>query len=126
MKRRIFAVLLMVLMLSALSMPIVASAIDIQPYASASIAGGLVNMGGGKHALWVSLTGIYEFKTATSTLYRQTSSGGWERITSVSTSGYEARIEASKIISLTSGYYKVASSGTTQTSSGTIYNYYNI
>lgn len=125
MKRRIFAALLMVLMLSAISMPIAAMAFDVQPYASASISGGLVSLGGTQHSLWISVRGVYEYKTGTSTLYRQNGST-WERITSVSVAGYPERIENSVVLTLPSGYYKVASSGTTPTSSGTVYSYYNI
>lgn len=131
MKRRIFAVLLMALMLSAVSMPIVASAIDlgdiiVKPQASASVSGGLVSRGGNQHSLWISVSGAYEYKTGTSTLYRQKSDGSWERITSVSVTGYSERIENSIVLTLTSGYYKVTSSATTPTSSGSVNSYYNI
>lgn len=125
MKRRIFAVLLMALLLSALSMPIVASAFDVQPYGAAIPAGGLVSLGGNQHYLWISVDGFYEYKTGTSTLYRQKGSG-WERITSVSVAGYDEELENRLYLTLTSGYYKVASSVTTPTSSATTYSYYNI
>lgn len=125
MKRRIFAALLMVLMLSAISMPIAAMAFDVQPYASAIVDGGLVSLGGNQHYLWIYVSGSYEYKTGTSTLYRQ-KSGAWERITSVSVAGYNEQLENKVYLTLPSGYYKVTASATTPTSSGTVTNYFNI
>lgn len=132
MKRRIFAVLLMALMLSAVSMPIVASAIDlgniiVQPQATAYVDGGLVGLGGNQHYLWIYVNGNEgEYKTGTSTLYRQKTDGSWEKITSVSASGYSDEVENKRYLTLTSGYYKVTASATTSTGSGTVNRYYNI
>ncbi len=124
MKRRIFAVLLTLLMLSALSLPIVASAIDVQPYGAVSADGGLTSAGGNGHYLYIYVFGGSEYKTGTSTLYRY--EGGWKKVKAVTVSGYTNELEKDVYITLSSGYYKVQVSATTGDGSYSYPVYYNI
>ncbi len=125
MKRRIFAVLLMVLMLSAISLPVAAMAFDVQPYGAGAVAGGLTSAGGNGHYLWIEVTGDSSYKTGVSVLYKY-NSGRWESITSVSTQGYSTYLYNSKYITLTSGSYKVVATVNTNIGSSSDTEYYNI
>ena len=125
MKRRIFAALLMVLMLSAISMPIAAMAIDMQPYGAADADGGLVSAGGNKHYLYIYVFGGSEYKSGSSTLYRN-ENGTWQRVTSISVSGYTRELYNEVLLSLSSGYYRVTVSATTSNGTFSFPVYYNI
>ena len=125
MKRRIFAALIMVLMLSALSMPIVASAFDVQPFGAGSGDGGLTSAGGSGHYLWIEVTGDSSYKTGVSVLYKY-NAGKWQSVTSVSTAGYDVYLYNSKYVTLASGSYKVVYTVNTSLGSTSNTNYYTI
>lgn len=125
MKRRIFAVLLMVLMLSAISMPVAAMAIDVQPYGAASADGGLASAGGNKHYLYIYVSGSSEYKSGSSTLYRN-NNGAWQRVTSISISGYSYELYNDVLLTLSSGSYMVTVSATTSNGTFSFPVYYNI
>ena len=116
--------LLFTLMLSALSMPIVASAIEMQPFGAASADGGLTSAGGNGHYLYIYVFGGNEYKTGTSTLYRYDS--GWKKVKAVTVSGYSQELEKDTYTTLSSGYYKVEVSATTGDGSFSFPVYYNI
>ena len=124
MKRRIFAVLLMVLMLSAISLPVAAMAFDVQPYGAGTASGGLTTNGSGYY-LWIKVTGDTSYKTGVSVLYKY-NAGRWENITSVSTQGYDVYLYNQKYLTLSSGSYKVTYTVNTNLGSSSNDVYYNI
>lgn len=122
MKKRIFSLCLILVMLSVLTGA--AYAAEMQPMASVNVDGGLVYNGGNSHTLWASATGGGEYKTATAKLY--ISDGGWTQINSVTKSGYSTTVLAQKDVTLSSGYYKVECTATTATGTSYRTRYYTI
>lgn len=122
MKKRVFAVLLLGVMLIMAAQPV--QAIAVQPYASTNAQGGLVHVSGSTYILWGSGTGIAEYKYVTASLY--VNKGGWQFVTAVSNSGYTQSVNASKNVVLSSGYYEVVTTSVTSTGTSYGYSYWNI
>lgn len=94
------------------------------PRAAVAAGGGLLRSGS-NYVLWGTATGGMETKTIVATLYRQVGSK-WEYYDSVSNTGSSMQVEASKTLSITSGYqYKVEAVATSPTSRSPYTVYYD-
>ena len=124
MKKRIFAVLLLSVLLMMAADPTLA--IVVRPNASSDVDGGLVYVGGTTHILWASGMGVVEYKTVTASLAKY-SAGVWYPIDSVQNSGTTATVDASKNTTISSsGSYRVIATCTTSSGTSTRTRYYTI
>jgi len=125
--------LISIVLILCLSLPFAVPALaapqddEIMPCASLSIRGGMkYETTSGKYVIYGQCIGIVEEKTVTVTLYRKSGSS-WIYVDSVSNTDTISIVRADKYVSITqSGEYKVAVTGTTGNSSGTVPYYYSI
>ncbi|MEL7657824.1 MAG: hypothetical protein AAGU75_18170 [Bacillota bacterium] len=124
MKKRLLAVLLVAMILAATVAP--ASAIEIQPYASVIVDGGLVHISGSTYRLWSSAFGISgEYKSTSATLYKWLNNK-WTYQTTVYEDGYTDEVTAEKNVSLTAGDFMVNLTATSSNGTATRTRYYYI
>ena len=112
MKKRLAAFVLACLLLALTGAT--AFAVDIRPYASATITGGLASQGGYNYSLWGNITGFSQDYLTIRAVLRN-SSGTY--ITETSNSGYGPMVTATKTVMLASGTYYVYIYGTSPTHS---------
>lgn len=100
-------------------------ALDVQPYATVSVIGGLKHSSGNTYSLWGAAQGAKEEKQITATIYRKEGSA-WIYFDSTSDHGTSMRIETYKSIVIISGYeYKVEAIASTATHSTTLNYFYD-